>query len=136
MKITPEVITKLKKNAVFVFGSNESGFHGGGAARLAYEKFGAVYGVGFGHQGKTFAIPTLGWRLERLNLQLIEWHVDRFLVYASLNPKLTFYVTKIGTGIAGYQIADMARLFANKTIPDNVALPQEFIAALTKIIDI
>lgn len=58
MNITPENIQTLKENEVFVFGSNLAGIHGAGAAKLAYEKFGAIKGQGFGLQGQSFAIPT------------------------------------------------------------------------------
>lgn len=39
---TPENITQLGKNDVFVFGSNLEGMYLGGAARVAVEKFGAL----------------------------------------------------------------------------------------------
>jgi hypothetical protein len=127
MKITPEIITELKEDEVFVFGSNEAGRHGGGAARLAHQKFGAVMGVGFGHQGQSFAIPTLDWQVGRMDLSIVEMYISRFLNYAAINPELTFYVTKIGCGIAGYEICDIAHLFLNKFKSPNVALPREFV---------
>lgn len=43
-RYTPERITELKPNEVFVFGSNLAGAHAGGAARIAMERFGAVWG--------------------------------------------------------------------------------------------
>ena len=54
---TPERITSLRADEVFVFGSNLAGMHGGGAARAAFEKFGAVWGCGVGLQGQSYAIP-------------------------------------------------------------------------------
>ncbi len=56
---TPENITELRDNEIFAFGSNLRGSHGGGAARLAYERFGAVLGQGVGLQGRSYAIPTM-----------------------------------------------------------------------------
>ena len=50
-RFTPDFITELKENEIFVFGSNLEGMHGGGAARIAYEKFGAIWGQGVGLQG-------------------------------------------------------------------------------------
>jgi len=89
--------------------------------------------VGFGHQGQSFAIPTLDWQLGRMDLHIIEMYISRFLNYAVINPELTFYVTKIGCGIANYEINDIAQLFIDKHIPDNVALPQEFLTYFSTI---
>ena len=50
-RYTPEMITQLAGNEIFVFGSNLAGSHGGGAARLAYNRFGAIWGQGVGFQG-------------------------------------------------------------------------------------
>ena len=59
MEYTPENITSLDEDEVFVFGSNLAGMHAGGAARVAYERFGAVMGQGVGMQGQSYAIPTM-----------------------------------------------------------------------------
>lgn len=118
MRYTPENITELKENEIFVFGSNAEGAHFGGAARVAKEKFGAVLGMGEGLQGQSYAVPTM----EGLgNLQDAVW---RFIFFATHNPQLTFLVTKLGTGIAGYKIEQIAPLFRNT--PINVILPKEF----------
>lgn len=58
-RYTPEMITELKEDEIFVFGSNLAGAHGGGAARVAYNKFGAVWGQGVGLQGQSYGIPTM-----------------------------------------------------------------------------
>ena len=42
---------------IFVFGSNLAGRHGKGAALDAKNKYGAIYGVGFGRTGNSYAIP-------------------------------------------------------------------------------
>jgi len=63
---TPDRITELKLNELFVFGSNLAGAHGGGAARLAYERFGAVWGQGVGLQGRCYAIPTMQGGVETI----------------------------------------------------------------------
>ena len=90
---------------VFVFGSNEAGFHGAGAARVAYEKHGARWGKGFGHYGDSFAIPTKSPSIETLELNTIRKYVEAFLQYAAAHKDLTFKVTRIGCGLAGYQDA-------------------------------
>lgn len=38
-RFTSDNISSLRKNEIFVFGSNLGGMHGVGAARVAYEKF-------------------------------------------------------------------------------------------------
>ena len=116
--ITPEFITQLEPNEIFVFGSNLAGFHGGGAARIAYEQFGAEWGVGVGRTGQCYAIPTMQGGVET-----IKPYVDEFILYARLHPELTFLVTRIGCGIAGFTDREIAPLFdAAKEMP-NVALP-------------
>ena len=103
---TPERITELKRNEIFVFGSNLAGAHGGGAARLAYERFGAVLGQGVGLQGQSYAIPTMQGGVET-----IKPYVDEFITFSQSRPDLKFYVTQIGCGIAGFKVAEIAPLF-------------------------
>lgn len=50
-RCTPEIITELKENEVFVFGSKPDGNHKSGAAKIAFEKFGAQQGLGEGISG-------------------------------------------------------------------------------------
>lgn len=123
MRISSDRITALAPNEIFVFGSNREGLHYSGAARLAYQNFGAVWGVGIGLQGQTYAIPTM-----RGGISTIKLYVDEFLVFAWNHPHLTFLVTEIGCGIAGFQPSDIAPLFrmaVEKNIP-NVFLPKRF----------
>lgn len=103
---------------VFVFGSNESGFHGGGAASVAFHHHGAKHGLGFGYSaslsGNSFAIPTKSWYIARaLPISVIKFYVDRFLEFATMSPKLEFQVTQIGCGLAGFQKEEIAPLFEN-----------------------
>lgn len=121
-----ENFNTLPENKVFVFGSNEAGIHGAGAAKVAVEKFGAKYGIGAGFHGQSYAIPTKDKHIQTLPLDKIEPYVAMFLVYAALNPEYTFYVTKIGCGLAGYQVPQIASLFAGKDVPFNVILPLDF----------
>lgn len=100
---TPERITELKPNEVFVFGSNLSGYHGGGAANIALEKFGAVWGQGVGLQGQSYAIPTMQGGVET-----IKPYVDEFIKFAKAHPELKFLVTRIGCGIAGFKDSEIA----------------------------
>jgi hypothetical protein len=88
---------------IFVFGSNLAGRHGGGAAKFAREKHGAIYGQGIGLQGNSYGIPTKDFRVETLPLDHIVVHVAEFIQYAETRPDLTFYVTPIGCGLAGYK---------------------------------
>ena len=127
MDITPDCITELASNEVFIYGSNESGINGAGAARLAQEKFGAKHGVGFGHQGQSFAIPTKDWNIVSLPLPVIKCYISRFLAYARTKPQKKFLVSKIGCGLASFtpeQIAPFFFMFG--PVPKNVALPAEF----------
>lgn len=120
-RYTPDRISELKENEIFVFGSNLAGAHGGGAARLAYERFGAVWGEGVGLQGQTYAIPTMQGGVET-----IKPYVDAFILFAKENPTLTFLVTRIGCGIAGFRDEEIAPLFKDAIDAANIILPQEF----------
>lgn len=125
MNVTPDNITTLKPNEIFVFGSNEAGIHGAGAARLAHNKFGAIWGHGDGLQGQSYGISTKDRKICTLPLAKIQIKVDRFVRFAIQNPKLHFLVTQIGCGLAGYNPKEIAPMFA-KDIPANVSLPKEF----------
>ena len=125
-KYTPENIQELKANEVFVFGSNLNGNHAGGAAYYALEKFGAEMGNAEGIQGQSYAIPTLDKNMERINLTDLEQSIGRFYDYADEHPDLILYLTKIGCGIAGYEVSDIATVVNCRDIPANVIIPEEF----------
>lgn len=120
-RITPEHITSLKSNEIFVFGSNLAGAHAGGAAYLAYQRFGAVMGQGVGLQGQSYAIPTM-----QGDTNTILPYVEEFIIFAKQHPELTFLVTKIGCGIAGFTPAEIAPLFAGAIEVGNIHLPMDF----------
>ena len=109
------------RGKIFVFGSNLAGRHGKGAALSAYRRHGAIYGQGTGPQGQSYAIPTKDEQLRTLPIPHIQRHVKQFLRYAELNPALTFEVTRVGCGYAGYSDDDIAPLFAGA--PSNCILP-------------
>lgn len=120
-KITPSNITELKPNEVFVFGSNMRGLHKGGAARTAFEKFGAEWGNPIGLQGQSYAIPTMFKDAED-----IRPYVESFIKFAREHSELFFYVTLIGCGIAGFEPSEIKPLFKGCIGLENVALPKEF----------
>ncbi len=117
-RTTPEFITQLEPNEIFVFGSNLQGMHGGGAALVAYRKFGAILGQGVGLQGQSYGIPTMQGGVET-----IRPYVDDFIRFAKEHPELTFLVTRIGCGIAGFRDSDISPLFAAAHTVDNIILP-------------
>jgi hypothetical protein len=125
-RVTPERVEELREGQIFVFGSNAYGHHDGGAARVAVERFGAVYGQGLGLQGRSYAIPTMN-----LPLGAIEQYVDEFIDFADMHPEMTFLVTRIGCGIAGFSDEDIAPLFARAYSLPNVFLPKSFWAVLS-----
>ena len=121
-KFTPERISELKPNEIFVFGSNLAGSHGGGAAQLAYKRFGAIWGQGVGLQGQSYAIPTMQGGVET-----IKPYVDEFIEFAKQHPEMKFLVTKIGCGIAGFRVEEIAPLFSHAIDCENIILPKEFV---------
>lgn len=110
--------------SIFVFGSNRAGRHGAGAALTARRHHGAVYGQGEGRQGDSYAIPTKDVELRTLNLHVIKGSVGEFLDYARAHPRLKFFVTRVGCGLAGYADYQIAPLF--KGAPENCELPKEW----------
>ena len=125
-KYTPENITDLKPNEVFVFGSNMNGNHAGGAARVAVEKFGAIMGQAEGIQGQSYAIPTLDKDMQKVDLDTLQKSLFRFCQFANDNQNKTFYLTKIGLGIAGFTLDEILSVINRVDIPDNVIIPEEF----------
>lgn len=121
-RYTPNHIGDLKDNEIFVFGSNLAGHHGGGAARAAMDKFGAIWGQGVGMQGRCYAIPTMQGGVET-----IKPYVDEFIEYARQHSEYKFLVTRIGCGIAGFKDEEIAPLFKNAIDLENVWLPKSFI---------
>jgi hypothetical protein len=119
-RTTPNNITELKPNEIFVFGSNGDGVHMAGAAKYAKDNFGAKMWQGYGLQGQSFAINTMS------GLPVIKDHVDSFLNFAWRNPDKIFLVTEIGCGIAGHTPESIATLFANCIHIENIYLPEKF----------
>ena len=126
LKFTPENITALDPDEVFVFGSNLHGMHCGGAARTAVLRFGAIMGQGVGMQGQSYAIPTMQGGVET-----IRPYVDEFIALAREWDQTTFDVTRIGCGIAGFTDEEIAPLFADTLPLYNVRLPRSFYRILT-----
>lgn len=120
-RYTPEFIRSLAPNEIFVFGSNLAGAHGGGAARAAMNKFGAIWGQGVGLQGQSYAIPTMQGGVET-----IKPYVDEFIEFAKSHPEMKFLVTRIGCGIAGFKDDEIAPLFKDAQAVENVWLPRSF----------
>lgn len=127
MEYTPDNITSLGEDEVFVFGSNLAGNHAGGAARVARERFGAIMGQGVGMQGQSYAIPTMQGGVET-----IKPYVDDFIELAREWDQTTFYVTRIGCGIAGFKDSEIAPLFAEAMDLYNVRLPKSFVDEIKK----
>ncbi len=119
-RVASDRIAELGEGEIFVFGSNMQGAHGGGAAWYAYKHFGAEWGVGEGLTGRTYALPTME------GMASMAAAVDRFTQCAREHPELTFLVTAVGCGIAGYIPQQVAPLFRDATRLENVYLPQVF----------
>lgn len=106
---------------IFCFGSNLIGRHAAGAARDAMDFWGAEDGYGEGPVGESYAIPTCDEHLRPLSVERIAEFVNDFIDYTLAHPEQTFYVTRIGCGIAGYASEQIAPLFVDA--PSNVQLP-------------
>lgn len=118
----------MNKTTIFVFGSNEAGIHGAGAAKEAKKNHGAMYGVGKGLCGRSYAIPTKDKNIQTLPLDKIKIYVDEFLNFArqclTTNPEYEFFVTRIGCGLAGYRNSQIAPMFSSA--PSNCKLDEQW----------
>jgi len=127
---TPDYIDTLPENGIFVFGSNTQGKHGKGAAKVAYDKFGAIYGQARGLQGKSYAIVTKDLKIgmRSISLENIQKEIEILYIFASENSNLEFYITKIGCQLAGYAQIEIAKLFyaLEDKRPNNVIIPKIF----------
>lgn len=137
MRITPKLVLVLKDNEIFVFGSNLSGLHGAGAAKLARTNFGAIMGIGEGLTGQSYALPTKGYvthgQLYTLEISQIEIHVNRLYNHVqSHSGVLVYYITEVGCGLAGYKPSGIAPLFRDFLELENVYLPLSFINELKR----
>ena len=119
-RTSPWMIVQLKPNEVFVFGSNVNGYHGGGAALTALQKFGAIWGQGEGLQGQSYGIPTME------GIDSMKAAIERFILFAKEHRELIFLVTPIGCGIAGYKPEEVAPFFRSAIDLENVSLPESF----------
>jgi hypothetical protein len=113
---------------VWVFGSNEKGIHGAGAARVAHQQFGAKYGVGIGVTGNSYAIPTKDHNIRTLPLSTINEYVKTFIWWATNNPDTEYYLSAVGCGLAGYIDEDIAPMFYPAL--DNVSYPEQWVPFL------
>ena len=124
LRLTPSYIETLQPDEVFVFGSNERGSHGAGAALTAYQKFGAVMGEGEGLFGQSYALPTME------GVENVKKAVARFTEFAKNHPDLKFLVTRVGCGIAGYTDKEIAPMFREASELPNVSIPESFWSVL------
>lgn len=145
MEITKENIQELKPKEIFVFGSNTKGLHLGGAARIAYDKFGAKWGLSEGLSGRTYAIPTMSPEGDKVSKRTLQLSFYNFLRIVQSRKNLKFLLTKIGCGIAGWEVKDVAELlslsimdfnlnyggFGKHNFPDNLSVPEEFVPYLS-----
>lgn len=129
--ISPNTGLNMNHKEVFVFGSNESGLHGSGAAHFAYTQLGFPWKLGFGPSKDlvskpAFAIPTKDWTIRTLPLDIIAVYVSRFIAYAKHHNDYTYLVTEIGCGLAGYHPKDIAPFFKEAVNIHNIHLPKRF----------
>jgi hypothetical protein len=127
-------IKTLPKNGIFVFGSNTEGRHGKGAAKIAKDKFGAIYGQKFGLQGQSFAIVTKNLQKTKhpsVSKLYITSQILFLYLYAEQNKDKDFYVAYSGEGanLNGYTPKEMAHMFvmSDVKIPENIIFEQNFL---------
>lgn len=134
MRITPEKVDffTLPKNTIVLVGTNEAGIHSAGFAKYCRTSGELVWQQAFGFSGSCFGIPTKDWFIKQLPLDAIAFYVNRFIALSKRGSNVTFWVTKIGCGLAGYTPEQIAPLFRECVNLPNVYLPQEFWDILNK----
>jgi len=115
--------TLPNRGEIFVFGSNQAGRHGAGAALIAAKRYGAVRGVPFGLQGQSFAIPTKNKYLQTLSVKTISLYVQKFIDYNFLHFYQKFFITRVGCGLAGLKDEQIAPLFRGAV---NCSFPEQW----------
>ena len=125
-RFTPDMIKSLNENEVFVFGSNKEGMHIGGAAAFAQQHFGAVWGKGEGLFGQSYALPTM----DDDDPSCVKPYVENFIKFAKEHKELTFFITPVGCGIAGFTPEMIAPYFKEALDMDNVILPESFVEVI------
>jgi hypothetical protein len=110
---------------IFIFGSNTLGVHGSGAAFFAKAHFGAVYGVGEGLEGNSYAFPTLNGDRTGGELKLFQRSYAELAQSASTlhtvvenRQDLVFWLTAVGCGLACYSPAYMRTFFEWMELPN------------------
>jgi hypothetical protein len=117
-------VTELDDNEIFVFGSNTAGRHGKGAALQAKQQFGAYYGQGEGLMGQSYAFPTLDENLQKLPHWRLLLSTAHLYLTSVERPDLTFIITKVGCGLAGYDESYMRSFFLYPA--PNMVLPEDW----------
>ncbi len=125
-RITPESMVTLTPKQMVTIGTNESGINGAGIAFFAEKNWGWPAGRGFGPAGQCFGIPTKDWNIKQLPLDVIEFYVSRYIKFIRSTPMIEHMITKIGCGLAGYTVPEIAPLFITVATATNVWLPQDF----------
>ena len=123
---TPNNITELKENDIFVFGSNKAGNHAVGAAKVAVEKFGAIVGQGEGLQGQSYAFPTLDEYMQKVTSEELVSAFENLCECAVQHKDKTFYLTKVGCGIDGFTEEEIIEAINKVELPNNVIIPESF----------
>lgn len=83
-----------------------------------------------------FLSPFIGFKCVKMGF--LEASIDKFIDFVLNNQQLTFYLTKIGCGIAGWDIEEVKRIFwkvvdsynpvpwEGRGLPANLIIPKEF----------
>lgn len=131
MKTYKGLITKLEPNQIFVFGSNTEGRHGAGAALWALKNAGAEYGKPKKFQGQSYAIITKDLKSKKhpsVSIDSIIHQIAELYIIARIHDDLEFLIAYSGKGhnLNGYTSKQMADMFSQDSIPENIIFEEEF----------
>lgn len=126
------------ERVIFVFGSNPEGRHGAGAAKIAREQFGAIYGIGEGLQNRSYALPTKDLRvkenrgLRSISKEQIIKNIKTLYAVAKCHKELQFKVAYTHglyeKSLNGYIGKEMIQMFkAAGEIPSNIYFSENWV---------
>ena len=83
---------------------------------------------------EAYAIPTVDSAIEPLPIEIIQMYVDKLIRYSLEYSDTTFFVTRIGCGIAGFTDEQMSSLFYGWHTLHNFDLPEEWMQYLPDLL--
>lgn len=131
MKTFKGFLKELPENGIYVFFSNIEGKHESGAAKVSYEKFGAVWGKAFHSMGQSYAI-CVKWRVTAKDIKFMQAQIETLYYWCKKNKESDFYVMcNAHANLGEYTPDEMVKVFKSHPIPENIVFEEGFAKLIT-----